>query len=275
MPSALAGIDAWARPRAAAVLRDGEIVDDRGDVEVELPWASVTKVATALAAHVAVEGGYLGLDDPAGPPGSTVRHLLAHASGLAFDGPAVRAPPGTRRIYSNTGYEVLAGVVAVAVRRPFPEWLEESVLAPLGMRRSRLVGSAAAGLRGPLADLVGLAEELQRPTLLSACAAALLRDVAFPGLAGLLPGLGHQLANDWALGPEVRDHKAPHWTGAHNDPSTFGHFGASGAFIWVDAPAGVACACATGTPFGAWARDAWPALADAVLAEWSSGGGPS
>jgi CubicO group peptidase (beta-lactamase class C family) len=273
MPSALAAIDAWARPRAAAVLVGGEIVDDRGDVDVDLPWASVTKVATALATHVAVAGGSLGLDDAAGPPGSTVRHLLAHASGLAFDRPEVRAPPGARRIYSNAGYEVLAGVVAAAVRKPFAAWLEESVLAPLGMGRSRLVGSAAAGLHGPLADLVGLAEELQRPTLVPPCSAALLRDVAFPGLAGLLPGLGHQVANDWALGPEVRDHKAPHWTGAHNHPSTFGHFGASGSFIWIDPAAGVACACATGSSFGAWARDAWPALADAVLTEWSAPGG--
>ncbi|HVM65046.1 MAG TPA: serine hydrolase domain-containing protein [Acidimicrobiales bacterium] len=275
MASALATIDAWPRPHAAAVLVEGEIVDDRGDVEVELPWASVTKVATALATHVAVAGGYLRLDDAAGPPGSTVRHLLAHASGLAFDRAEVRAAPGARRIYSNAGYEVLAGVVATAVGRPFAAWLEESVLAPLGMGRSRLVGSAAAGLLGPLADLVGLAEELQRPSLLPAPSAALLRDVAFPGLAGLLPGLGHQVANDWALGPEVRDHKAPHWTGARNDPSTFGHFGASGSFIWVDPAAGVACACATGAPFGDWARAAWPALADAVLAEWSSGTGPS
>ncbi|HEX7443763.1 MAG TPA: serine hydrolase, partial [Acidimicrobiales bacterium] len=47
-----------------------------------LPWASVTKLATALAVLVAVEEGTVDLDQPAGPPGSTVRHLLAHASGL-------------------------------------------------------------------------------------------------------------------------------------------------------------------------------------------------
>jgi CubicO group peptidase (beta-lactamase class C family) len=199
-----------------------------------------------------------------------VRHLLAHASGLEPDGRAVRAPPGTRRIYSNAGYEVLAASVAAAVGAPFEDWLASAVLEPLGMTRTRLVGSPAAGLVGPLADLVGLAEELQRPTLLPPPVAAQVREVAFPGLPGLLPGLGYQAANDWALGPEVRDAKAPHWTGTRNDPATFGHFGASGSFLWVDPVAGVACACSTGTAFGGWAREAWPALADAVLDEWSS-----
>ena len=39
-------------------------------------WASVTKLLVALAALDAVQRGLLDLDEPAGPPGSTVRHLL-------------------------------------------------------------------------------------------------------------------------------------------------------------------------------------------------------
>jgi CubicO group peptidase (beta-lactamase class C family) len=264
--SPLARIDAWDTPRAAAVLVAGEIVDDRGDVEVAVPWASVTKLATALAALRAVADGRIGLDDPAGPPGASVRHLLAHASGLAFDAPTVRAAPGTRRIYSNAGYEALADAVAGAVGLPFEQWLRAAVLDPLGMSHTHLAGSPASGLVGPLADLVGLTGELQRPWLLPPALADSMRAVAFPGLAGLLPGLGHQPHNDWGLGPEIRDAKAPHWTGAANDPSTFGHFGAAGGFVWVDPVAGVACACLTATPFGPWARAAWPPLADAVLA---------
>ncbi|HZQ58857.1 MAG TPA: serine hydrolase, partial [Acidimicrobiales bacterium] len=159
--------------------------------------------------------------------------------------------------------------VAGAVGAPFDAWLAATVLEPLGMSRTRLEGSPAAGLVGPLADLVGLAVELQRPSLVPPALASEMRAVAFPGLAGLLPGLGYQPSNDWGLGPEVRGTKAPHWTGGRNDPSTFGHFGASGAFVWVDPVAGVACACATGTAFGAWARTEWPALADAVLDEFT------
>jgi CubicO group peptidase (beta-lactamase class C family) len=265
----LAVIDGWpGGPRAVAVLVRGDIVADRGDVDVALPWASVTKLATALATLRAVDAGRLGLDEPAGPPGSTVRHLLAHASGLAFEGGTVQAPPGRRRIYSNAGYEVLASVVGAAVGEPFPSWLEGSVLEPLGMTATRLDGSPAAGMVGPLADLVGLAEELQRPWLVAPETAALMRSVAFPGLSGVLPGLGYQPLNDWGLGPEIRNGKAPHWTGAANAPATFGHFGAAGGFVWVDPVAGVACACLTGAPFGTWARAAWPALADAVLASY-------
>ena len=70
----------------------------RGPREQVFRWASVTKPATALATLVAAEEGILDLDDPAGPPGSTVRHLLAHASGLPFDGTAPIARPGERRI---------------------------------------------------------------------------------------------------------------------------------------------------------------------------------
>jgi len=268
--SPLGVIETWpAAPRGVAVLVSGEIADDHGDVATPLPWASVTKLATAIAAMLAVAGGRLRLEDPAGPPGATVAHLLAHASGLDFETSAVRAPPGTRRIYSNSGYEVLAETVAGSVGRPFDQWLRETVLGPLGMTSTRLEGSPAAGLVGPLGDLVGLGEELARPSLLAPPWAEAMRRVAFPGLAGVLPGLGFQAANDWGLGPEVRDAKTPHWTGSANSPATFGHFGASGGFVWVDPVADVACVCLTGTPFGAWAKAAWPALSDAVLAEYA------
>ena len=92
-----------------------------------------------------------------------------------------------------------------------------------------------------------------------------MREVAFPELAGVLPGFGYHTPNDWGLGPEIRGTKAPHWTGRGNDAATFGHFGAAGGFVWVDPAAGLACACLTATPFGSWAHAAWPALADAVL----------
>ena len=267
--TALELIDSWPTGhRAAAVLVDGEIVDDRGDVEVPLPWASVTKLATALAVLVAVDRGHLGLDDPAGPPGATVRHLLAHASGLEFDRPVSRTPPGTKRIYSNAGYEVLADFVTQRVGVPFGSWLRDSVLDPLAMTATRLDGSPAAGMVGPVADLVGLAAELQQPTLLPAVLATAMRAVAFPGLEGLLPGFGWHAPNDWGLGPEIRGTKAPHWTGLGASPATFGHFGAAGGFVWVDPVARTACCCLTGTPFGAWAVAAWPVLGDRVLREY-------
>src|SRR5436190_1460523 len=108
--------DAGARLLGGVV---GRIDASRGDLERVFPWASVTKLASAVAVLVAAEEGIVDLDEPAGPPGSTVRHLLAHASGLPFDpGPPI-ARPGTRRIYSNYGFEVLAAHVGERAEMPF------------------------------------------------------------------------------------------------------------------------------------------------------------
>lgn len=237
-----------------------------GDRTLRLPWASLTKPCTAMAVLVAAEEGSVALDDAAGPPGSTVRHLLAHASGYDFDSEAVIAKPATRRIYSNTGYLRVADMLATATGIDFATYLHEAVLQPLGLRGTTLEGSAAAGLVGPLDDLLRVAGELLRPTLLADVTAALLRTVAFPGLRGVLPGFGPHEHNDWALGPEVRGDKSPHWTGTRNSPATFGHFGGAGGFLWVDPAVDAACVSLSDRPFGDWAVEAWPALSDEVLA---------
>ena len=116
------------------------------------------------------------------------------------------------------------------------------------------------------ADLIRFAAELQAPTLVSAQTAAEATSVAFPGLDGVLPGFGRQSPNDWGLGFEIRDGKSPHWTGAHSSPATFGHFGQSGTFLWVDPDAGAACVVLTDRDFGPWAVEAWPPFTDRVLA---------
>ena len=79
---ALRAIDGWdAGVAAAGVARVDAVVATHGPRGAELPWASVTKLLTGLAVLVALEEGTVDLDEPAGPPGSTLRHLLAHASG--------------------------------------------------------------------------------------------------------------------------------------------------------------------------------------------------
>jgi CubicO group peptidase (beta-lactamase class C family) len=225
----------------------------------------VTKLLTASAVLVAAEEGVLELDEPAGPPGATVRHLLAHASGLPLDGEAPISRPGERRIYSNAGYEALGELVAERAGMSFVEYLAGAVLEPVGMARTRLDGSPAWGAVGPLNDLLALAAELLSPRFLARETLAEATAIAFPGLAGVLPGYGRQDANDWGLGFELRDAKSPHWTGTRNSPRTFGHFGGSGTFVWVDPEADVALACLTDLEFGGWAKAAWPKLSDAVL----------
>jgi CubicO group peptidase (beta-lactamase class C family) len=263
-------IEQWPVPNAAAVVvrKDGTLAGAYGPQDRPFPLASVTKPLTAYAALVAYEEGAYELDDPAGPDGSTVRHLLAHASGLAFDERRVMAAPGARRIYSNAGFEVLGETVAKATGMPFASYLDEAVLRPLGMTGTTLPGSPGAGAVSTAADLARFAAEVQAPRLLhpTTVAAATL-ETAFPGLRGVLPGYGMQSPNDWGLGFEIRSAKSPHWTGARSSPRTFGHFGQSGTFLWVDPQAGLACAALTDRDFGPWAIEAWPRLTDGVLAE--------
>jgi CubicO group peptidase (beta-lactamase class C family) len=264
---ALAQIDGWPAETAAVGVVSDERTWTRGRTGQALRWASVTKLLTAVATLVAAEEGVVDLDDPAGPEGSTVRHLLAHASGLPFEGERSISRPGRRRVYSNTGFEVLADFVAERAEMPFEEYLRAAVLDPLQMRSTRLDGTPAAGLRGPLDDLLGFARELLAPRLVAPETLAEATSVAFPGLSGVLPDFGRFEPNDWGLGFELRDAKSPHWTGERNSELTFGHFGGSGSFVWVDPAVGAACVCLTDLDFGDWAKDAWPRLSDAVLAE--------
>ena len=241
------------------------VVAHHGDPDRIFRWASVAKLATALAVLTAVDDGSIDLDEPAGPPESSVRHLLAHASGLTFDGDRVLARPGTRRIYSNAGFDALGALLEARDDRPFAVALTDRVLAPLGMAGTELRERPSQGLHGPLVDLIALAREFLRPTLITPDTAELATNVAFPGLKGVLPGVGSFDPLDWGLGFEVRDDKEPHWTGARNSPATFGHFGGSGTFLWVDPEIDLALICLTDRDFDEWALEAWPQLSDAVI----------
>ncbi|MEU9715342.1 serine hydrolase domain-containing protein [Streptomyces sp. NPDC047976] len=270
-------IETWPVPAAAAavVRADGTIAGSHGDTARRFPLASVTKPLAAYAVLVAYEEGALELDEPAGPEGSTVRHLLAHTSGLAFDEHRATAPPGQRRLYSNAGFEVLGDHLAKATGIPFAEYLHQAVFEPLGMTSSSLEGSPAKDGVSTVADLVRFAAELQAPRLLDVRTVAEATSVVHPGLKGVLPGYGHQSPNDWGLGLEIRDGKSPHWTGLTSSPRTFGHFGQSGTFLWVDPDVRAACVALTDRAFGPWAVEAWTPFTDAVLAELRAGQAPA
>jgi CubicO group peptidase (beta-lactamase class C family) len=237
------------------------------DPDQPMPWASVTKLVVALGTMVAVEEGLIRLEDQAGPPGSTIRHLLSHASGLALDEPRAVAAPGTRRIYSNAGYELLSSHLERWSGASIGELLSTSVLEPLGMASCRLEGSPAWGMQGPLEDLARIAAEAMEPTLLSASLAAEMRSVQFPELAGVVPGFGRAVPCHWGLGYEIKGGKDPHWTGRRWDPSSFGHFGRSGSFLLVDGGRELGVVSLGDEAFGPWAAAAWPAFLDAVVEE--------
>jgi CubicO group peptidase (beta-lactamase class C family) len=248
-----------------AILGPHGVIAQHGDSERVFRWASITKAATALAILTAIDDGTIDLDESAGPPGSSVRHLLAHTSGLPFDHGPVLAKPGTRRIYSNAGFDALGALLEERDRRPFAVALTDRVLAPLGMAGTELRERPSQGLHGPLVDAIALTGELLRPTLIGGDTYDTATKVAFPGLKGVLPGVGSFDPLDWGLGVEIRDAKRPHWTGSRNSAAAFGHFGGSGTFIWVDPVIDRALVCLTDREFGPWALESWPAFSDAVI----------
>ncbi|MEO9327497.1 serine hydrolase domain-containing protein [Gordonia aurantiaca] len=254
---------------AAIITRDG-VAEEFGDPVRVYELASVTKLLVAEAVLVAVEEGAIELDDAAGPPGATVRHLLAHASGLAFDKREVEAGVGEKRIYSSAGFEVLAESVEQATGIAFPDYLADAVCEPLGMPSTVLWGPAGHGARSSVADLTRFASELLSPRLLAPETLAEATTVQFPGLEGFVPGYGKHRPNDWGLGFEIRSHKSPHWTGASNSPRTFGHFGQAGTFLWVDPVLDAACVVLTDKSFGPWAKPLWSEFNDRVVSELSS-----
>jgi CubicO group peptidase (beta-lactamase class C family) len=271
--TALEALDNWpVTAAAAAVIGSGGVLASHGDAERVFELASVTKPLVARAVQVAVEEGVVDLDTEAGPRGSTVRHLLAHTSGLAMHSDRVLAKPGTRRMYSNYGFTVLAQTVERESGIEFGRYLAEAVCEPLGMAATRLDGGAEAagfGATSTVADLAAFAGDLLRPSTVSAQLHAEATTVQFPGLDGVLPGYGTQRPNDWGLGFEIRDSKSPHWTGLRNSARAYGHFGQAGGFIWADPELDLALVALTDRDFGDWALRPWPAISDAVIAEYA------
>lgn len=257
----------WPNPEGAALtlMSADSILATAGDTDRVSNIASVSKLFASLACLIAIEEGTITLDEPAGPEGSTVRHLLAHASGLAFDEHRSIADVGSRRIYSNAGIEQLANHVSSRAHMDFDDYQREAVIEALDLNETRLEGSPAHGVVSSVSDLTTLGQELLRPTLVTTSTFSKAVRPHFPNLRGVLPGFGSFDPNPWGLGIELRGTKTPHWTAPDCSPSTFGHFGASGAFLWVDPTVGLACAAISSSDFGPWALEAWPATNQALL----------
>ena len=265
-------LDAWpAEHLSVAVVTPSGIVSSIGALDRRYRLASVTKPLVATAVLLAVEEGALSLDDPAGPPGATIRHLLSHASGIAPDDDTVFAQPATRRIYSNQGYAVLGAALEAATGMSAAEYLRDGVFAPLGMAATALEGHAGHGAFSTAGDLAAfLGAWLVPNTLLDASTMADATTPQFEDLSGVLPGYGSQSPNTWGLGFEIRDHKSPHWTGSLNSPRTFGHFGQAGTYLWVDPERQLGVVALGDVDFGPWASDLWPGLNDAIIGHFAS-----
>jgi CubicO group peptidase (beta-lactamase class C family) len=259
-------IDDWPVAFAAAGVVDPDgIAETRGESARPVRLASASKPVAALAVLIAAEEGVVDLDKPAGPPGSTVRHLLAHTSGLPFEGTTPIAQPGRRRIYSNEAFRVLADHLAARAEMPFSDYVHAAVCVPLGIGLDPH-GDPGSGMHASLDDVLALGRELLRPMLVAPETLDEMTSVQFPGLPGVLPDHGRFDPLDWGLGVQLNT-PTPTWMGSRVSRRAFGHFGGSGTFLWVDPEAGVACAALTDREFGEWAKDAWPRFSDTVLQE--------
>ncbi len=259
----------WPGTSCLAVANRERVLGAGGDTQWSTRIASVSKLFTCYAALISIEEGSISLDDPAGQTGSTVRHLLAHASGMGFADPTPLFAPGTRRVYSNVGIEALAAHIADRAGMDFADYLSEAVISPLELHGFDHSGSPAHGMSGSVDHLIRFGQELLNPTLIDRSTLDAATTPVYPQLRGVLPGFGSADPNPWGLGFEIRGNKDPHWTGASHDPSTFGHFGGSGSFLWVDPTRQLVGASLCSTPFGEWAVTAWPHANEALLDTYS------
>lgn len=259
-------LNAWpVENLAVAVVGPGDRTRLEGDVDRVFELASITKLLTAMAVLVAHEEETIGLDEPIDESGATTADLLAHSAGIAPDRPTRMSEPQRRRIYSTAGYEIAAELVEKGAAMPFGDYLREAVLRPLGMHTTTLDGSAGAGARSSVRDLLPLLDAWRNPVLIHDSTLRRATTPHCPELDGILPGYGQQRPNLWGLGPEIRGDKAPHWTAPGNAPSTYGHFGRTGTMTWIDSVADLAVVALSDRSFGSWAVDAWPRFSAEVL----------
>ena len=259
---ALRQVDGWPGEHVAVCVT-GTVEATRGDESRRFEWASVTKLASAVAMLVAAEEGLIDLDEPAGPPGATFRHLLSHSSGLPFEAGAPISAPGKRRIYSNYGFEVAAALVEERAEMSF-----ETYFAHVWQGTTLSCGARPARERpGRSPTCVRSRTSCSRRRALRARRSQRRRRCSSRGSSVSCRGSGGRSRTTGGSASSCgtasrRTGRAPAMRRA-----TFGHFGRSGTFLWVDPVAGIALGALTDRAFGDWAIDAWPRLADAVLAE--------
>lgn len=256
-----------------AIDASGKVILSQGDLDRVFPLASVTKVLTSIGTMAAVQEGAVDLTVPIDRRSEsnapyTVRHLLSHSSGLDVegDGTRFRDAPERRRIYSNQGFDVLGRHLEKSVGMSREEWMYTRVYEPLGLRTTKIPGSPARDGLGNARDLTLVAKEFLSPRILAPETVTSMTSVAYPGLRGILPGYGSQADNTWGLGLEIKGAKSPHWTPLSASSRTFGHFGVSGSYLWIDPMRGVGAVFLGEEPFGAWHKENWPLLGEQIMA---------
>ena len=243
---------------------DGDSISEsfrHGPVNEVRAWASVSKTVASLQFALGSETDPTLGACPAGPEGSTLTHLLAHASGLGFEADSPRAPVGAKRVYSNVGIDLAVSTMTAEDPREF--WGRE-IFAPLGISAT-LQGRPSSGVVGSCEDLAMIAGEWLRPRLMSEAGRDRARTVFLPEIGGVVPGYGRFEPCWWGLGVEVNGKKS-HWMG--DWPSlSFGHFGQSGAFMLVTVEEGIALVATSTVDFGPWAKEYFSTVTSSLREE--------
>ena len=252
----------WPAEHIAASVLAPDVIAEFGDRTRQFRLMSVTKLLTTWAVMVAVEEGIFELDDDLGPERSTVRHLMSHASGVAFGRPVVEKPVEQRRIYSSAGMDIVADKIAAEAGMPFAQYLDEAVLQPLGMTDTYLEGSAGHGGVSTVADVEKFAAEIFDPQLLHADTVDEIFTEQFPELDGVVPGYGMMRPSHWGIGFAMFGGGTPNkparlWFGDNMPADMAGHFGQSGTFMWIHRSTRRAAIVLTDRDFGEWAKPLW------------------
>jgi CubicO group peptidase (beta-lactamase class C family) len=236
------------------------VVAQSGKLSPRRPWASVSKMAVAMAFGVEIDWDLHQFDESAGPRGATIANLLSHTGGLGLEEGDPVVPVGTKRVYSNYGVDV--AVKAIVGDGDPATWLDARIFHPLGMSSTWLEGRPAADVVGSTDDLVTLGVAWLRPDVVAKTTRDRLITPYLAGLDGIVPGFGRFAPCPWGLGPEVRGEKR-HWMGDW-PPESFGHFGQSGAMMLLNADEQIGVVATSTEPFGPWAAALWPAWTSAM-----------
>jgi hypothetical protein len=268
---ALMQVDGWSPDNVAVGVVDPEGVRDwHGDEAREFRWASITKPWSRLRPSSPPRKGVVDLDEEAGPPGSTVRHLLSARLGLPFDG-TVQSRAGASAHLLERRLRGARPARRAPREMPFVEYLTRRCSS-----RSSSRASCAGRPRRASTERCSTCSSSARSSSVRRSSrrrrSRRRRPSRSPGSSACCPTSAGWTRTTGGLGVEVRGSKSPHWTGTRNSPRTFGHFGGSGTFLWIDPDAKLALGLLTDRDFDDWSDEAkrvWPELSDAVLAEAS------
>ncbi|EEH64437.1 beta-lactamase [Gleimia coleocanis DSM 15436] len=260
-------------PFAVAFFDETQVRFSAGDLVAVFPFASVTKLFASRAILMAVERGFIGLDEvrAVGIPAeeTSLRALLSHVSGVSFSGPERVSVVGQKRTYTNYAIEVAGDWVAERMHVPFMDWLDEAVIGGLFLEDTYVEGSCAHAGMGSVRDLVTFGRELLNPRLISSALAVEARTVQWPGIRGVTPGFGSYPDNTWGLGMEIRRDKERTWFPSLSEGATFGHFGQAGSFLWVAPESRFGAAFLGAEPAGDWHKANWRPLNDWMISSFS------